>query len=415
MVRGINCHSPYKHYMMFHGGCDEGGYGSIFNTTYNIECGGHHGGFWGGFGFGLGNAFGKLFNGFLGGGWGNFGFGNMFSGGWGNMWGNMWGGGSPFACSWGGGAGGGGNWWGNNSGRVGNSDTGCHCKDKETKTVEKVVDDADEAIHKEFKDKIAKLSDTDVDGAKALYNEIKAKMDKNADEHNKSISTDAYENLLKDLQKKFPHVTFDKTQPPAGSTGTTGTGVTGGAGNGTGDDTAKINAATNFDELPEYDKLSDDDKTKYTDKCKELAKAENMTPDDLKAFLSKLPDDVRVKVKASFYKEGYTNVKAEELTAEKLKKLIDVIDDSDKIDDFHNITVGTPTKSGDIWTIPMTKANGHAQVVNYVQVKVVDGEIIFHGKNNDQHYVLQQDSEHKLHLMQYKYHDGYGSADVRNK
>ena len=56
-----------------------------------------------------------------------------------------------------------------------------------------------------------------------------------------------------------------------------------------------------------------------------------------------------------------------------------------------------------------------AQVVNYVQVKVVDGEIIFHGKNNDQHYVLQQDSEHKLHLMQYKYHDGYGSADVRNK
>ncbi len=216
MVKGINCHSPYKHYMMFHGGCNDGGYGSIFNTTYNIECGGH-GGFWGGFGFGLGNAFGSLFSGFLGGGWGNFGFGNMFSGGFGNMWGNMWGGGSPFATQWGGGAGGG-NYWGDRTGRVGDSDRGCHCKDHETKTVEKVVDDADEPIHKGFKDKIAQLSDTDVDGAKKLYNEIKAKMDKNADEHNKSISTDAYENLLKDLQKKFPHVTFDSTKPAVETT-----------------------------------------------------------------------------------------------------------------------------------------------------------------------------------------------------
>lgn len=40
----INCHSAFKHYEMFHSGCHGGGnYGSIFNTTYNIDCGGHGG------------------------------------------------------------------------------------------------------------------------------------------------------------------------------------------------------------------------------------------------------------------------------------------------------------------------------------------------------------------------------------
>ena len=61
----------------------------------------------------------------------------------------------------------------------------------------------------------------------------------------------------------------------------------------------------------------------------------------------------------------------------------------------------------------MIEANGKTRNINYVQVEVVDGEIIFHGKNNAQHYVLQKDTDNKLHLMQYKYHDGYGTPDVR--
>ena len=77
----INCHSSFKHYEMFHSGCGGGNnYGSIFNTTYNIDCNGH-GGFWGGFGYGLGNAFGGLFSGLFGGGMGFGGFGG--SGGFG--------------------------------------------------------------------------------------------------------------------------------------------------------------------------------------------------------------------------------------------------------------------------------------------------------------------------------------------
>ena len=165
--------------------------------------------------------------------------------------------------------------------------------------------------------------------------------------------------------------------------------------------------------MPDYNKLSDDDKKKYLDKCINLAK--DATPEDLREALAKLPAEVRAKVKASFYKPGYKNVEAKDITAESLKNLIEVIDDS-PIADFRNITVGIPTKSGDnLWTIPMTSQSGSTKV-DYVQVSVdpVDGELIFHGRQANQHYVLQQDENGKLHLMQYKYHEGYGTADVKS-
>ena len=105
------------------------------------------------------------------------------------------------------------------------------------------------------------------------------------------------------------------------------------------------------------------------------------------------------------------------MNAETLKNLIEVIDVSDAIPDFKNIKVGNPTKSGDnLWTIPMTSKNGGTHV-NYIQVSInsEDGEIIFHGKQDNQKYVLQKDTNNKLHLMQYKYHEGYDEADVKAK
>lgn len=165
--------------------------------------------------------------------------------------------------------------------------------------------------------------------------------------------------------------------------------------------------------MPDYSELSDDDKKKYLDKC--IALAKDATPENLREALAKLPAEVRAKVKASFYKSGYKNVEAKDITAESLKNLIEVIDDS-PIADFRNITVGTPTKSGEnLWTIPMTSQSGSTKV-DYIQVSVdpVDGELIFHGRQANQHYVLQQDENGKLHLMQYKYHEGYGTADVKS-
>jgi hypothetical protein len=42
----------------------------------------------------------------------------------------------------------------------------------------------------------------------------------------------------------------------------------------------------------------------------------------------------------------------------------------------------------------------------------IDGELIFHGNHKDQHYVLLQDNEGKLHFRQYDYHEGFGQPDV---
>ena len=416
----INCHSAFKHYEMFHSGCHGGGnYGSIFNTTYNIDCGGH-GGFWGGFGAGLGNAFGNLFGGWFGGGM-NMGFGGF--GGFGNFGGFGLGGfGFPsFGGGWG-------NFWGggNAGGSTRTGECTCGCKDSSSTTKTKDgVNDKDNAIYEGFEDSIAKLKADDEAGAKDLYNKIKAKYENPEDPVYSRMNKGAYHDLLNKLKAKYPNTEFEagSTSTPASTpTSTTPTTVTPApqptevttpvTTPTTESKAEEIAAAGNFDDLPDYNKLSDDDKKKYLDKCINLAK--DATPEDLREALAKLPAEVRAKVKASFYKPGYKNVEAKDITAESLKNLIEVIDDS-PIADFRNITVGTPTKSGDnLWTIPMTSQSGSTKV-DYVQVSVdpVDGELIFHGRQTNQHYVLQQDENGKLHLMQYKYHEGYGTADVK--
>ncbi len=388
----INCHSAFQHYEMFHSRHCGGNYGSVFNTTYNINCGGHNGGFWGGFGLGLGNAFGNIFGGMFGG--GMFGGGNMFGGfGFPMFGGGMFGGIPSWNNSW------------NLSGLFGNREKKADKSDetdapkKEVKVEHEPCNDPDLKKINGFRDKVQELQKApDAAKAEALKKEIEEAM-KNQDDTHKAENTASYQNLLDDLNalsSSKPVVTTPVLETPSTQTPLV-------------DKAKEIDAADSFDKLPDYASLSDADKKKYLEKCLELAKS--LSPEDLQAQIAKLPDDVRIKVKQSFYEAGYTNVKPEELSDDLLKKLVSIIDKSD-IDDFNNIKVLKTTKSGENkWTVGI-KSNESGTEVSYVQVEVVDGELIFHGKQENQKYVLQKDKDNKLHLMQYKYYQGFGTADV---
>ena len=437
----INCHSSFRHYEMFHSGCHGGNnYGSINNTTYNIDCNGH-GSFWGGFGFGLGNAFGGWVNNWFGGGmnFGNFGmcgfpsFGNFSFGGFPGLSGL----------------------WGNRDTertRVSDSDNDgkCHCSEHTAA----VCNDPDRTKLANYVGEITELKKKEnltPAELKDLYNRILADKKLSEEEPNhRTTDLKEYNALLEGLknygkERGWGDITTDDFGKADGTGDVNddgnvdetddGTGNVNDDGNvdetddGTGNvnddgnvdgaegnkpNNGKIDTATTLGNLPAYESLSEADKKKFVDKFIELAHNNEITPEELRTELAKLPADVRIKIKQSFYKNGYTNVSPNELTQETLKNLIEIIDDS-IIDDFTDITVGTPTKSGSgTWSIPIT-SNKSGQKVTYVQVSVdpVDGEIIFHGKNNNQRYVLQKDKDAKLHLMQYKYHDGYGTADVR--
>lgn len=425
MVR-INCHSAFKHYEMFHNNCGGSNYGSVFNTTYNINCGGHSGGFWGGFGAGIGNAFGSIFGGMFGGGMGNFGFGNFGMGGfgmggltmpWFNSMGNF---------GWGGGNVGGAN--GTNSNNSSNSSNG--------------VNDKDNALIEAFEKKVDKLGAKNLDDAKALYKQIKEKYENPEDSTYKNQNKLAYGKLLDNIKAKYPNETdWDanadkdkkadndgKAAPKASTTGKQEVAAPSKVDKdaeakkaeeaNAKENAQKIASAGSLDDLSklDYNKLTPDENKKYINKAIELAKSDATTPAALRKALEGMPDEVRVKVKQSFYENGYSNIKENEITKELLSNLKNVIDASE-IADFKNVTLGTPKKdSNGKWTIPVKKYeddNGKVHNLNvpYVQVEVVDGEVIFHGKQLTQKYVLQTDGK-DLHLMQYKYHEGYGKGDV---
>ena len=406
----ISCHSAFKHYEMFHSNhCGGNNYGSVFNTTYNIDCNGR-----GGFGFGLGNAFGGMFSGMFGGGMtpGLFGLGGIS-----NFWQSPWltpGGGRYTPAE-----------------RV-REEGEPEKKSPKVETAE--CNDPDRrklANHVEsVKNLLGDAENLTPDKLKDLYNKIKADKELSQDEPNhKTTDNSEYNSLLDALKKKAEALGWgDIESSDFGKNANPETKQVGPeqkdplkVDTGNKDLTLKepgadeaISAAKSFDDLPDYNSLSDADKAKYLQECIDLGKSDATSPDALRAALAKLPPEVRTKVKQSFYKEGYSNVQLNELDANKLKKLIEVIDDS-PITDFKNIKVGTPTKSGEnLWTIPMTSQYGTTKI-NYIQVSVdsVDGEIIFHGRQNTQHYVLQQDAGSKLHLMQYKYHEGYAEPDVK--
>ena len=436
MVR-INCHSAFKHYEMFHSNhCGGSNYGSIFNTTYNISCGnnGNHGGFWSGFGAGLGNAFGGLFTNMFGG----MNFGGM----------SLWGGGM---MPWGGATmpwfnsiGNNGGWWNNNAN---NNNTNNTNNDSSNSPVDK-----DNAKYNELEKDVNKLLEKAENNdskkeAKKLYDEIKELYEEPLDPMNKKMNKGAYHDLMTTLEKKFPELkegtdaakdkkadNDGKAVPKAPTTGkqeVTDPTKAQKEAEAKATEEAKANEnvqkianAGSLDALSNvnYSKLTPEEKKQYKDKAIELAKKVGETPEELQKFreaLDTLPEEVRIEVKKSFYEAGYSNVKESEITVELLGKLQDVIDAS-KIADFKNVTLGTPKKdSNGKWTIPVKTYeddNGKVHNLNvpYVQVEVVDGEVIFHGKQLTQKYVLQTDGK-DLHLMQYKYHEGYDKGDVTSQ
>ena len=377
----INCHSAFKHYEMFHSrGGDVINIGSNNTTIFN--CGGSHlgGGFWGGFGLGLGNAFGSLFSG----GFGMGGFGFPLFGGLGNF-GSIWS--NPLD---------------NRNSRVSNSSpntTACNCDDKEPA---KNIDNA------KFADLTGQLKDLQ-QKENVTPEEIQAVIDKVQDARNKEDGIEGvndkktYDNLLKTLNNMKEKAEKAKAAPvkqPATQAIVQ-----------PGDDDGAQKTAAPSDNEPTV--TIDGNPVKLSDLTDDYIKG--LSDEDKLALLNdpNITPELRAKIKKSFYKPGLDNVKESELNETTLKNLIEVIDVSE-ITDFKNVKVGKVTKdNNDNWTIQMIEANGKTRNINYVQVEVVDGEIIFHGKNNAQHYVLQKDKDNKLHLMQYKYHDGYGTPDVR--
>ena len=432
MVR-INCHSAFKHYEMFHNSCSGGSnYGSVFNTTYNINCGGHGGGFWGGFGAGLGNAFGNIFGGLFGGVMSNFGFGNFGMGGFGMGGFGMGGFGmGGLTMPWFNSMGNFG-WGGGNAGSIGNTNNNSGSNSSNG------VNDKDNALYNTYKKQVDNaIKDNDAKSAKKLYEKIKKSHEKPEDHVYEDMNKGAYHDLMTTLENKFPELKdvadagkdkktdnnskADKKEPPKSKpevTDPTAQGVDP-AKQAAKENAQKIARAGSLDELSklDYNQLTPEEKIKYINNAIELAKSDATTPAALRNALKGMPDEVRVKVKQSFYKDDFSNVDIKDLNAETLKNLIEVIDVSDAIPDFKNIKVGDTTKSGgNLWTIPMTSKNGGTHV-NYIQVSInsEDGEIVFHGKQDNQKYVLQKDTNNKLHLMQYKYHEGYDEADVKAK
>ena len=180
----INCHSAFKHYEMFHSRFGGGNnYGSIFNTTYNIKCGGH-GGFWSGVGYGVGNVLGGLFGGLLGGGMNYNGYGiglPMMNYGL-PSWGNFWGGG-------GGGI------------RIGDSDNSSKkTKEKDKTESSSECNDPDRQKLVDYGKNVNDLiknKDTKPADLKALYDKIKqSQTDSKTEKHHKATDPSDYQNWL---------------------------------------------------------------------------------------------------------------------------------------------------------------------------------------------------------------------------
>ncbi len=386
----LKCHSGFVHYNMFHNShCHGGGnnYGSIFNVTYNCKGGT---GFLGGLGAGLGFSLGNLFGGWFGnmsGGFGNFGMGNFGFGGWGNGFGNFWGGGAGNA--------------GNDYSRYSSNRSSCNCRCGNKDGNDTNKNDIDNPKFASITDKIAKLKPGQVTDAD--YNAIKAELDAalNAtDDIQTEDDKKTYNNLLKTLDnlkagKPAEEVKVDNNDGKIGGKPISDL---------TGDD---INNITPED----YNKLSDADKEALKNKIKGLSEDDRTKL----ARNNQLPADLRIAAKESFYRSGYTNVSLDSLTDDEIKKLKSVIDTS-PIADFENIkTIDNIQRdgAGKLKSFKMTAQTGTA--VTYVTVSVVDNELIFHGRQETQKYALQKDLDGNYHLMQYKYHDGNGTADVRRR
>ena len=419
----INCHSAFKHYEMFHNmGGDVINIGSNNTTIFNMGTGFGGGSFWSGLGYGLGNGLGSIFGGLFGGnmgGFGNFGFG-MSPFGMGGFGFGM----SPFGL---------GNIFGGGSNRVDSHSDG-KGKVKDSKDDKHDCDDPDQKKIIGFMDdlnEINKLNDkgkANEDKVKAKYKEIldaKENQDKyDPAKLHKKENTAAYDKLLNRLQDIADQNGWrslnpdgkdaDKIQKPSNATDANKAGNVkntenaekpGDAstvGNTDGTNANGKTAAADAGDFEDKLKQAGDDKGAL----KELAQDKSLTPEQ------------RAKAKAKFYYPGYSNVTADDLKDEtKAKALLEtlktVVDTSDKYD-FTNLKNVTATKSEGKWVITAdsTFAKGSLAKLKYTFKETVDGELIFVGTKETQHYVLQKNDQ-GVHLMQYDYHSGHGSYDVK--
>ena len=400
MVR-LNCHSAFKHYEMFHHS-----YGDVINigsnntTIFNMGTGFGGGSFWSGLGYGLGNGIGSIFGGLFGGGMG--GFGNY--GGYGMSPFGM-GGFSPFGNM--------GTWWnsmstggGARSGKSADSDCTCHCKHDKASN-DKSCNDPDQKKLEELGAKVNKLEankDAKPADAKKLLDDLNSAKDASKTEgHHNDSDPVKFQNWIDNLtnhikDKGWQSILDSKAAKP--------------------EEPEKDGSAENKANVKEAAKPDAADAARANDFDANL-KAAGDDKAKLLDLLSKTTDPAqRAKIKAKFYYPGYSNVTAEDLKDEtKAKALLNtlktVVDTSDEYD-FTNLKNVNATKNGDKWVITAdsTFAKNSPAKLKYTFKETVDGELIFVGTKEEQHYVLQK-SDQGVHLMQYDYHSGHGSYDVK--
>lgn len=391
----INCHSAFKHYEMFHSrGGDVINIGSNNTTIFNMGAGFGGGSFWSGLGYGLGNGLGSIFGGLFGGnmgGFGNFGFGM-----------SPWAGMGMFYNSMGAGGYGGSNRVDSHSDGKGkvkndNEDKHAECKDPDRK----IINDLGSKVKDTIGNKDAKPADV-----KALYEKIKkAKTDSEKEPNHTETDKKDYENMLGTLKN------YAKEK---------GWGDLDGDNFGIDDkkivDNSEVKKPVQEAPAKKDNTIENAGNVKFDDKLKEAGNDRNK----LLALIndSSLTPEQRAKAKAKFYYPGYSNVTADDLKDEtKAKALLEtlktVVDTSDKYD-FTNLKNVTATKSEGKWVITAdsTFAKGSLAKLKYTFKETVDGELIFVGTKETQHYVLQKNDQ-GVHLMQYDYHLGHGSYDVK--
>ena len=352
----INCHSSLKHYEMYHSGCGGGrNYGSIFNTTYNIDCNGHSG-FWGGFGYGLGNAFGGLFSGlFRGGmnfncfGMGGFGMGGFgFPGFGGFNFGNF---GVPSL----------GGIFGDRS-KVSDSEDSEKTESKEKKEADDKKDkECEDPDRQKLADHVASVKtlfadeqNLTPDKLKELYNKIKTDMESSKDEpHHTTTDLKEYESLLNILNDK-----------------------------------AK---AKGWGEIESED----------------FGKSSSAATTDPAATDPAATDPAAKKQK---YKTGFTNYDGK--TELKDGDVIQATDESD-------VTNPTKNLDNKVSKITKSSSGKHPQTITIYDKKTViytyketrNGEFIYCSDQSNQEYVLQKNSNGKYELVQYEWHKGFGEKD----
>ena len=416
--RSIRCHSPYKHYTMFHSGGSFSNFNnSIFggfrcNTTYNINV--NDGGFWGGFrnglGMGFGNLLGGIFGGFMGGMFG--GFGNMFGGGFGNMFGGF-GGGMGFGFPsfgnggfWGAGANNGVN--GNNSANGTGSNRRNRTTLNDSNSSSANTHSSTDCVDKD-QDRITDLDkrlnaldiSKDPKEALALYKEISELIKKPLDEDHEVKNKANYTEKLNRLKNNWGF-TLDKDGNPIEAKQKTGAGTQtaggvadqnaadaetlnsnqGGAGAGVGSVDTKDNLENTLSGMNDADKDLD--------------------------FIKTIPDSV----KSQYYKSGYTNYDgSEDITDKDVSNAHDESDvglkDTVQIEGKGKATI-TKSSNGNH---PATIVIHDRKDITYNYKGTAGSEYIYESDQDKQLYVLQKDTSGEFHLMQYKYMKGNAIKD----